>query len=65
MSHYGTALRVAVHAGTDPETLVRETLSAAGVAFRRLARVRVTVEDAFVATVRAEESARKGSRGTS
>lgn len=54
VSHFGHVLRVAIHAGPDPMTLVQDTLSASGIETRKLSRVRVTVEDAFVATVRAE-----------
>jgi ABC-2 type transport system ATP-binding protein len=58
VSHYGPLLRVAVHAGAEPEDLVSSTLRDAGVAVRAITRVRVTVEDAFVATVRAENAQR-------
>ena len=46
-------LRVCTRGGVDPERLVRDTL---GVVHRCL-EVRVTVEDAFVSMVRADEQA--------
>src|SRR5690606_4059730 len=54
VSHYGHVLRVAFRAGVNGERLLAERLSARGFSIRRTERVRVTVEDAFVSTVRAE-----------
>lgn len=55
VSHLGNVLRVATRRRTDPEEVVRERASASGFAVRGVREVRVTVEDAFVAMVRAEE----------
>ncbi|MBI2393871.1 MAG: ABC transporter ATP-binding protein [Deltaproteobacteria bacterium] len=57
VAHYGHTLRVAVRGGADPERIVREVLEGGGVAVDSLRRSRVTVEDAFVAMVRAEAEA--------
>ncbi|HEY8945573.1 MAG TPA: hypothetical protein VIM73_14995, partial [Polyangiaceae bacterium] len=57
--HFGHVLRVAVRSGVEPERFVREKMGAAGISIRRLSRVRVTMEDAFVATVRAEAAREK------
>jgi ABC-2 type transport system ATP-binding protein len=62
VSHYGDLLRIAVHEPADPDALVRSELQDAGVSVRAVTRVRVTVEDAFVATVRAE-SAQRAEKG--
>ena len=52
VEHYGHTLRVVVHAGVDPVALL-----AAAVPGATPTRARVTVEDAFVSMVRAEEQA--------
>jgi ABC-2 type transport system ATP-binding protein len=52
VEHYGHTLKVVVHAGVDPVALL-----AAHVPGGEPRRARVTVEDAFVSMVRAEEQA--------
>jgi ABC-2 type transport system ATP-binding protein len=52
VEHYGHTLRVVVHAGVDPVALLAD--AAPGTT---PTRARVTVEDAFVSMVRAEEQA--------
>jgi ABC-2 type transport system ATP-binding protein len=54
VAHYGHLIRVATRDGADPEQLVRETLGNVILSTRSS---RVTVEDAFVAIVRAENEA--------
>ena len=54
VSHYGHAMRVATRGIADPVAFVRETLAGAGITLHALVPVRVTVEDAFVSTVRQE-----------
>ena len=56
VSHFGHSLRVAIHAGPDPAALLRRVL--AGLDFERIRETRVSVEDAFVAMVRADERSR-------
>ena len=56
-AHFGHVLRVAVKDRADPEAVAREVLAAAGVGVRVAREARVTVEDAFVAMVRADERA--------
>jgi ABC-2 type transport system ATP-binding protein len=58
VAHFGPALRVAIRSGGDPLAAVKGRLEAAGISFSRLRAARVTVEDAFVAMVRADERAR-------
>ncbi len=55
VAHFGHVLRVAVKEGADPQVVAREVLGAARVEVRVSREVRVTVEDAFVAMVRADE----------
>jgi ABC-2 type transport system ATP-binding protein len=57
VSHFGTSLRVATREGADPAGVITPALDAAALAFRNLRPSRVTVEDAFVAMVRADERA--------
>jgi ABC-2 type transport system ATP-binding protein len=57
VAHYGHLIRVATRDGADPEALVREVLGAAGLAIDSVRAARVTVEDAFVSIVRAENQA--------
>jgi ABC-2 type transport system ATP-binding protein len=52
VAHYGHILRVATRDGAEATALSREVLGAAGIAIHSDRRVRVTVEDAFVAMVR-------------
>jgi ABC-2 type transport system ATP-binding protein len=54
VSHYGHAMRVATRGVADPVAFVRDTLAGAGIPLHALVPVRVTVEDAFVSTVRQE-----------
>src|SRR5205085_849768 len=54
VSPFGDTLRVALREA-DAEAAAREILGRAGVAFSALRPVRVSVEDAFVSLVRAEE----------
>jgi ABC-2 type transport system ATP-binding protein len=59
VAHYGHRLRVAVRRGVDPAALVREVLEPRALHVEDLRETRVTVEDAFVAMVRADEASRK------
>jgi ABC-2 type transport system ATP-binding protein len=54
VAHYGRVLRVAFRSGVDAPAFVRGALEVTGIVIHRVSSVRVTVEDAFVATVRAE-----------
>jgi len=54
VAHYGHTLRVATRGGVEAVQLVREVLGAAGMEIHGERRARVTVEDAFVAMVRAD-----------
>jgi ABC-2 type transport system ATP-binding protein len=67
VAHYGHLLRMSVRAGQDPVALATDILGAAKITVRSARETRVTVEDAFVAMVRADdaaqaEDARKGQR---
>jgi ABC-2 type transport system ATP-binding protein len=57
VAHFGTVLRVATRDGADATEVVARSLADAGVPYRDLRPSRVTVEDAFVAMVRADERA--------
>ena len=57
VSHFGTSLRVATRDAVEATAVIAPALQQAGLAFRDLAPARVTVEDAFVAMVRADERA--------
>jgi ABC-2 type transport system ATP-binding protein len=57
VSHFGTSLRVATREAVEATAVVGPALQQAGLAFRDLSPARVTVEDAFVAMVRADERA--------
>jgi ABC-2 type transport system ATP-binding protein len=59
VAHYGHTLRVATRGGEDPEGTVRAILEPRGHRVTNAHRGRVTVEDAFIAMVRAEEGAQK------
>jgi ABC-2 type transport system ATP-binding protein len=61
VAHFGSALRVAIRGGGDPAVIVARVLGQAKLAFSNLRPTRVTVEDAFVAMVRADERARERS----
>ena len=54
VAHYGHLLRLATRRRVDPVQLAREVLNARGVAIRSARETRATVEDAFVAMVRAD-----------
>jgi ABC-2 type transport system ATP-binding protein len=53
VAHYGHSLRIATKGGADPLAVARAALP--GVELEEAREVRVTVEDAFVAMVRADE----------
>lgn len=53
VAHYGHILRLAVRHKSDPVALAREVLGKHDIAIRDVREVRATVEDAFVAMVRA------------
>jgi ABC-2 type transport system ATP-binding protein len=53
VAHYGHVLRLATRGGVDPASLADSVLAAAGIAVRAVREARATVEDAFVAMVRA------------
>ncbi len=53
VAHYGHILRLAVRHRSDPVAMAREVLGKHGIAIRDVREVRATVEDAFVAMVRA------------
>ena len=55
VEHYGRVLRVATRAGADPAEVARSVLAPAGIALASLHEARITVEDAFVSMVRAED----------
>ncbi len=57
VSHYGHVLRVCTKGGVDARRTSCERLATAGLTVNSAARVRVTVEDAFVAMVRADGAA--------
>jgi ABC-2 type transport system ATP-binding protein len=54
VAHYGHLLRLATRRRVDPIELARRVLEARGVAIRSARETRPTVEDAFVAMVRAD-----------
>ncbi len=62
VSHFGHMLRLATHGDVDPEHFARERLGAASIQVRSGRRMRTTVEDAFVAMVRADARALRGER---
>jgi ABC-2 type transport system ATP-binding protein len=55
VSHYGHVLRVCAKGGADALEVATEVLSQTPVVIESAERVRATVEDAFVAMVRADE----------
>jgi ABC-2 type transport system ATP-binding protein len=57
VSHYGHVLRVATRNGTDPVEIALGILRARGIDVRSAREQRATVEDAFVAMVRADARA--------
>jgi len=56
VAHYGHVLRVATRGGADPEQVAREVVARVGAELFAARPARVTVEDAFVAMVRADEA---------
>jgi ABC-2 type transport system ATP-binding protein len=60
VAHYGHVLRLATRGGVDPAALARDALAARGIAVRSVREARATVEDAFVAMVRANANANLG-----
>jgi ABC-2 type transport system ATP-binding protein len=57
VAHYGDRLRVCTRHGVDPVAVVREVLRTRGIDIDEAHETRATVEDAFVATVRADGAA--------
>ena len=57
VAHFGTELRVTMLGTGEPEPVVKGILERAGVRAVAIREVRVTVEDAFVSTVRREMGA--------
>jgi ABC-2 type transport system ATP-binding protein len=58
VNHYGNTMRVALRDAADAEAIVRNALSAAGIALMHVTPVRASVEDAFVSMVREDEDKR-------
>jgi ABC-2 type transport system ATP-binding protein len=58
VAHYGHLLRVATRGGRDPQAIVHDILDPLDLAPDRFRQTRVTVEDAFVSMVRADERSR-------
>jgi ABC-2 type transport system ATP-binding protein len=56
VAHYGPVLRLATRGGADPEVLATQVLGPLGIAIHSSRPARVTVEDAFVSMVRADEA---------
>lgn len=56
VAHYGHVLRLATRRGAAPEAVARAVLEPLGIEVRLAREMRVTVEDAFVAMVRADEA---------
>ena len=54
VAHYGHRLRLATRGGVDPVELLRRVLGERGLAAESAREIRPTVEDAFVAMVRAD-----------
>ncbi|MFI5306086.1 MAG: ABC transporter ATP-binding protein [Polyangiales bacterium] len=61
VGHYGGRLRVALRGVDDPEGVVRDALTKAGLAPGRCVEGRASVEDAFVSMVREDEETRAAS----
>jgi len=57
VAHYGHVLRLATRRRVDPVGLAREQLGAKGIVLHEARETRPTVEDAFVAMVRADRDA--------
>ena len=60
VSHYGHVLRLTTKNGSDPRALAERVLGRAGIAIHAASESRVTVEDAFVSMVRADERKQLG-----
>ena len=60
VAHYGHRLRLATRAGVDPVALIRRVLDPRALATDAPRELRATVEDAFVAMVRADRERRRG-----
>jgi ABC-2 type transport system ATP-binding protein len=60
VAHFGHRLRLATRKGVDPVDLVRRVLAERGIAIDAPREIRPTVEDAFVAMVRADASREQG-----
>ena len=54
VAHYGHLMRVATRGLQEPVVALRRALALASLSVKSVESVRITVEDAFVATVRAE-----------
>ncbi len=66
VAHYGHVLRVATRDGADPEQVARAVLGELGAELLAARPARATVEDAFVAMVRADDAvARAQAEGAS
>jgi ABC-2 type transport system ATP-binding protein len=61
VAHYGHRLRLATQKGVDPVELVRRALGERGLSVGTPREIRPTVEDAFVAMVRADPSRERSS----
>jgi hypothetical protein len=59
VAHYGDLLRLATRRGVDPTELATRVLRERGFAVKSMRETRATVEDAFVAMVRADETRRE------
>jgi ABC-2 type transport system ATP-binding protein len=65
VAHYGHLLRIATRGGADPQALARTVLGEHGLSVTSSRETRATVEDAFVAMVRADAaraSSKEGAR---
>jgi ABC-type multidrug transport system ATPase subunit len=60
VAHFGHSLRFATRRGVDPVDLARRVLGERGIAVTDPREIRPTVEDAFVAMVRADASRERG-----
>jgi ABC-2 type transport system ATP-binding protein len=58
IAHYGHTMRLATMGSVDPVALARRVLAPLGIEIARSAEARVTVEDAFVSLVRAQDRKR-------
>jgi ABC-2 type transport system ATP-binding protein len=58
VSHYGKVMRVALRGISEPERVVRDALTGAGLTAQSLVEGRASVEDAFVSMVREDDQKR-------